>query len=122
QENTHPDYTTGRGGNGTNTVIWTYTFDEAFSYFVPSLWGAEHTIKTGFSAAFNTTQRFQPSSGTFDFGSNLPYDPNNPATRPREFTILVGPSGTDYMVEAEDRNYAFFFEDRMRLTDNFTLN
>jgi len=123
QSNTHPDYTAGKGGGGANTRIRTYTFDNSFSYFAPSLWGAEHTLKVGAGYSINNApDRASPNSGTFDFGSNLPYDPANPATFPREFTVLVGPPGTDYVVTANDSRYNFFFEDRMRVTDNLTLN
>src|SRR3990172_9144267 len=45
QRNTHPDYITGKGGTGANTRIRTYLIEESFSYFVPSLWGHEHTLK-----------------------------------------------------------------------------
>ena len=37
----HPSYITGKGGEGLNTVIRSYVFDEAFSYFAPSLIGGE---------------------------------------------------------------------------------
>ena len=43
QRNQHASYITGTGGTGPTTVIRTYVVDQAFSYFVPSLFGGEHT-------------------------------------------------------------------------------
>jgi len=124
QSNTHPDYTTGKGGSGTFTTIRTYTFDESFSYFVPSLWGREHTIKAGGGLSFNqAVPRKFYDTGTFDFGTNLPYDPANPATYPREFVVSVVPDGQDGApIRTKDRRYYFFLEDRVRVSDNLTLN
>ena len=124
QGNSHPSYLAGRGGTGTQTSIHTYTFDDSFSYFVPSLWGGEHTFKlgAGFSLNRSDPQRTQ-DSGTFTFNTDLPYNPANPATFPTQFDIIVGPVGVNgFEVTALDRRIYGFFEDKWRATKKLTLN
>ena len=124
QRNVHPSYITGTGGSMVRTVIRTYVFDDSFSYFVPSLWGGEHTIKAG--AGFSLNQmppRTTVDSGTFQFRGDLPYDPNNPATYPFQFDVTVGPPGVNgYDVYSKDRKAYAFFEDKWRLSNTVTLN
>jgi outer membrane receptor protein involved in Fe transport len=124
QRNVHPSYITGRGGEGLNTRIRTYVLDESFSYFVPSLWGGEHTFKAGGGISFNEMPpRTAVSSGTFQFRTDAPYDPANPATYPFQFDVTVGPPGVDgFSVYSRDRRYYFFVEDKWRMNDRFTLN
>ncbi len=123
QRNQHPSYITGKGGEGLNTRIRTYTLDESFSYFVPSLAG-EHTLKAGGGLSFNESPpRGAASSGTYLFRSDLPYNPNDPATYPYQFDITVGPEGVDtYDIYTRDRRFYAFVEDKWRLTDKVTLN
>jgi hypothetical protein len=123
QRNTHPSYITGKGGEGLNTRIRTYTLDESFSYFLPSLAG-EHTFKTGGGVSFNESPpRGAVSSGTYQFRGDLPYNPNDPATYPFQFDITVGPEGVNtYEIFTRDRRYYAFIEDKWRLTDKVTLN
>jgi outer membrane receptor protein involved in Fe transport len=123
QRNQHPSYFTGKGGDGLNTRIRTYTIDESFSYFVPSLAG-EHTLKTGGGLSFNQSPpRGAVSSGLYQFRTDAPYDPANPATYPFQFDITVGPPGVDsYDIYTRDRRFYFFAEDKWRLTDRVTLN
>lgn len=124
QSNEHPSYFTGQGGQMVRTVIRTYVFDESFSYFVPSLWGGEHTFKAGGGFSLNRmTPRTTVDSGVFNFPSDLPYDPNNPASFPDRFDIIVGPPGVEgFDVNSKDRRYYFFVEDKWLLRDNVTLN
>ena len=124
QLNTHPSYDTGKGGDMVRTRIRTYVFDEALSYYVPSLWGGEHTFKTGGGISFNQMPpRTTVSSGTFEFRNDLPYDPNNPATYPTQFNVTVGPPGVDgFDVYSKDRRFYLFLEDKWRVTGNVTLN
>ena len=92
QQNTHPSYITGRGGEGLNTQIRTYTVDETFSYFAPSLWGREHTLAVGGGIGFHEMPpRTTFSSGTFQFRTDAPYNPADPATFPFQFNVTVGP-------------------------------
>ena len=123
QRNVHPSYITGRGGDGLNTRIRTYTLDDSFSYFVPSLAG-EHTFKIGGGLSFNQSPpRGAVSSGIYQFRSDTPYDPNNAATYPFQFDITVGPTGVDsYDIYTRDRRFYGFLEDKWRLTDRVTLN
>lgn len=123
QRNEHPSYITGRGGDGLNTRIRTYTVDNSFSYFVPALLGGEHTFKMGGGLSFNqATPRTAVSSGTFFFSGDAPYDPANPATYPFQFDITVGPEGQDFPAYAKDRRFYVFAEDKWRATNNLTFN
>jgi hypothetical protein len=124
QRNTHPSYVTGRGGEGLNTRIRTYVFDETFSYFAPSLWGREHTFKAGGGLGLHEMPpRTTFSTGTFNFTTDAPYNPANPATFPNQFTVTVGPPDPyGYPVFSRDRRFNFFAEDRIRVSDTVTLN
>jgi hypothetical protein len=123
QRNQHPSFFTGKGGDGLNTRIRTYTLDDSFSYFVPSLAG-EHTLKTGGGISFNESPpRGAVSSGLYNFRTDAAYDPANPATYPFQFDITVGPEGVDsYDIYSRDRRFYGFIEDKWRLTDKVTLN
>ena len=124
QRNVHPDYITGKGGEGLNTVIRTYVFDEAFSYFVPRMIGGEHTLKFGGGISFNQMPpRTTFSSGTFQFRGNAPYNPADPSTRPFQFDVTVGPPNDfGYPITSKDRRHYFFAEDKFRVSSNLTLN
>ncbi len=124
QLNEHPSYLTGKGGEMVRTVIRTYVFDEAFSYFAPSLWGGEHNFKVGGGMSWNQMPpRTTVDSGTFLFRSDAPYDPGNPATYPFQFDITLGPPGVNgFDVYSKDRRIYFFAEDKWRVADNLTLN
>jgi outer membrane receptor protein involved in Fe transport len=124
QRNVHPSYITGKGGEGLRTRIRTYIVDESFSYFVPSLWGGEHTFKMGGGISFNQMPpRTTVSSGTFQFRTDAPFDPNNPATYPFQFDVTVGPPDEyGYSVYSKDRRFYFFAEDKWRVNNNLTVN
>lgn len=124
QQNTHPSYITGKGGEGLNTQIRTYVFDEAFSYFVPSWLGGEHTFKVGGGVGFHQMPpRTTFSSGTFQFRTDAPYDPNNPATYPFQFEVTVGPPNEfGYAITSKDRRQYLFAEDKFRVSNNLSLN
>jgi hypothetical protein len=122
QENVHPSFITGVGGSAQRQQIYTYTIDDSFSYFVPS-WGGEHTFKFGAGFSQNSDDpRSQANSGSFEFESDLPYDPNNPETYPVQFDIVVGPPGSEFQVSATDKRGYWFVEDKWRVTNNVTLN
>lgn len=124
QSNVHPGYVTGKGGSMVRTRIRTYVFDDSYSYFLPSLWGGEHTFKMGGGISYNQMPpRTTVDSGTFQFRGDLPYDPNNPASFPFQFDVVVGPPNVDgYDVFSRDRRYYFFLEDKYRVSNNLTLN
>jgi carboxypeptidase family protein/TonB-dependent receptor-like protein len=124
QSNEHQSYVTGKGGSMVRTRIRTYVFDDSYSYFVPSLWGGEHTFKFGGGASFNQMPpRTTVDSGTFRFRTDAPYDPANPATYPFQFDVIVGPPNVDgFDVFSKDRRYYFFLEDKYRVSNNVTLN
>lgn len=122
QANVHPSYETGLGGSAQRQQIFTYTIDDSFSYFVPN-WGGEHTFKVGGGFSINSDDpRSQANSGSFEFDSDLPYNPANPATYPIQFSIVVGPPGSEFQVSSEDRRTYFFVEDKWRVASNLTLN
>jgi hypothetical protein len=124
QRNVHPSYITGRGGDGLNTRIRTYVFDNALSYFVPRLWGSEHNFKVGGGMSFNQMPpRTTFNSGIFEFRSDAPYNPADPATHPFQFTAVVGPPNDfGYAVTSKDRRAYAFAEDKWRVHPRFTLN
>jgi hypothetical protein len=62
------------------------------------------------------------SSGIFEFSSDLPYNPSNPATFPFQFDITVGPPGEGFAVYAKDRRTYAFVEDKWRVSKKLTLN
>jgi hypothetical protein len=122
QANIHPSYVTGVGGTAQRQQIYTYMVDNSFSYFVPNLAG-EHTFKVGGGYSINSDDpRSQADTGTYEFNEDLPYNPANPATFPFQFSIVVGPPGSEFQVSAEDKRSFFFVEDKWRVTSNLTLN
>jgi hypothetical protein len=122
QANVHPSYVTGLGGTAQRQQIYTYTIDESFSYFMPN-WAGEHTFKVGGGFSQNSDDpRSQADTGTYEFDSDLPYDPANPATFPTQFDIVVGPPLSEFQVSAKDNRSYFFVEDKWRVAGNVTLN
>ncbi len=122
QSNEHASYTTGKGGGGGATTIFTYIVGDTFSYFVPDMAG-EHTFKFGGQFSLNRADpRAQLDSGTFSFDSDLPYNPSNLATYPSQFEAQVGPPGDNFPVFSYDRRTSAFVEDKWRTNDRLTLN
>jgi hypothetical protein len=123
QRNVHASYITGRGGDGLNTRIRTYTIDDSFSYFVPSLMG-EHTVKTGGGYSWNQSPpRGAVSSGIYTFRGDAGYDPANQTTYPFQFDITVGPPGVNsYDIYSRDRRGYGFIEDKWRVSSQLTFN
>jgi len=124
QSNDHASYVTGKGGQMVRTRIRTYVFDDSYSYFLPSLWGGEHTLKMGGGISYNQMPpRTTVDSGIFQFRGDAPYNPADPTTYPFQFDVIVGPEGVDgYDVFSRDRRYYFFLEDKYRVSNNLTLN
>jgi hypothetical protein len=124
QRNQHASYITGTGGTGPTTVIRTYVLDQAFSYFVPSLLGGEHTFKAGGGYSWNNMDpRSTMDSGTFQFRGDAPYNPADPTTHPFQFDVTVGPPDPyGYAVVSKDQRRYLFVEDKWSLTGNVTLN
>ncbi len=124
QSNDHASYVTGKGGQMVRTRIRTYVVDDSYSYFVPSLWGGEHTFKMGGGISYNQMPpRTTVDSGIFQFRGDAPYNPADPATFPFQFDVIVGPEGVNgYDVFSKDRRYYFFLEDKYRVSNNLTLN
>ena len=123
QRNVHPSYITGTGGSGPTTVIRTWLFDQSFNYFVPSLFGGEHTIKAGGGFSLNHMDpRSTFDSGTFQFRTDAPYNPADPSTHPFQFDVTVGPRNDyGYAVTSKDMRRYLFVEDKWAVTNNLTL-
>ncbi len=124
QSNTHPGWVGGTGGNGTQTTIHTYAFDDAASWFVPDLWGGEHTFKFGAGFSMNRSDpQATQSSGTFTFNTDQPYNPAVPSSFPTQFDVTVGPLGENgFSVEALDQRYYAFVADSWHVNKKLTLN
>ena len=105
-------------------MIRTYVVDQAFSYFVPNLFGGEHTFKAGGGYSWNNMDpRSTFDSGTFQFRTDAPYNPADPSTHPFQFDVVVGPkSDYGYDVVSKDQRRYLFAEDKWSLTSNVTLN
>ena len=124
QRNQHASYITGTGGTGPTTVIRSYVIDQAFSYFVPSLFGGEHTFKAGGGYSWNHMDpRSTFDSGTFLFRGDAPYNPADPTTHPFQFDVTVGPPDDyGYAVVSKDQRRYLFVEDKWAVTNRLTLN
>ena len=123
-QNEHSGYITGRGGEGGNTRVRTYAFDDTFSYFVPDMNG-DHNFKFGGGVSWNrVVPRAIASSGLFIFEQDAPYDPANPATYPSQFEITVGPTSftEDFPTYSHDWRGYFFFQDKWQVNGKLTLN
>ena len=125
QRNEHASYITGTGGGGFfTTVIRSYVLDQAFSYFVPQLFGGEHTFKAGGGYSWNNMDpRSTLDSGTFQFRGDAGYNPADPLTHPFQFNVVVGPEDDyGYAVVSKDQRRYLFLEDKWSLTSTLTLN
>jgi hypothetical protein len=118
----HPSYSTGTGGEGGQTRVRTWMFDDVFSYFAPD-WGGDHNFKFGGGFSLNRIDpRSATHSGIFTFESDLPYDPANPVTFPNQFEIQTGPESQDFDTVTKDWRFYFFFQDKWRVNDRLTFN
>ncbi len=124
QGQAHPGWTGGTGGNGSQTTIHTYAFDDAFSLFVPSLWGGEHTFKFGLGYSLNRSDpQATQSSGIFTFPSDAPYNPAVASSFPNQFDAVVGPVGVNgFEVDGLDNRFYGFAADSWRVNKKLTLN
>jgi hypothetical protein len=123
QENAHPGYTAGPGGSAGYNVVHTLDFSDSFSYFLPDRKG-DHNFKFGFGFSTNKADpQGNASSGSFEFPTDLAYDPNNPETFPEQFEIVVGPPGVDtFDAFMDDYRVQWFVQDKWRLNDRLTFN
>jgi len=119
----HPGYTAGTGGTGADNRVRTYDFADSFSYFLPDKMG-DHNLKFGAGFSRNRTPpSVQVHSGTFEFESDLPFDPANRETYPVEYEISLIPPGTEgFELFANDWRAHFFVQDKWRYNDQLTFN
>ncbi|MBE3109480.1 MAG: TonB-dependent receptor, partial [Acidobacteria bacterium] len=79
-----------------------------------------HNLKAGFSINLLRDNAYflGNKDGTFTFTTNLPYDPNIPATFPSQYTQNLG----DWFDPERDNVYGFFVQDSWRVKPTFTVN
>jgi hypothetical protein len=123
QENEHPGYVAGAGGTAGYNLVKTLDFSDSFSYFLPGKMG-DHNFKFGVGFSTNKADpQGTAASGSFEFESDLPYDPNNPETFPTQFSIQTGPPGLDtFDAFMDDYRIQWFVQDKWRLNDRLTFN
>ena len=79
-----------------------------------------HDLKFGGDVSIIRAPTFFPRNGdgTFTFTTDLPFDPNNLATYPTQFTQSI----SDPNVNLDDDIYAVFVQDTWRVRTNLTLS
>ena len=84
---------------------------DTFSVALPD-WFGQHMFKGGFdfSVTDNRNDILPNRHGTFDFNTDLPYDPDNSETHPDSFTQSFGES----VSKLESRLYSGFVQDQWR--------
>jgi outer membrane receptor protein involved in Fe transport len=122
-QNTHPDYTAGPNTTFSKDPLRAYTIDNSLTYFRTG-WAGDHTFKIGGGYSRNgTSDEGQSiggnSNGTFSFGTNAAFDPANPRTYPRQFTIRN--LGQLHYVQKDWRTN-FYVQDKWQLNRQLTLN
>jgi hypothetical protein len=92
-----------------------WQFINNFTYTMSS-----HDLKFGADVSLIRAPTFFPRNGdgTFTFTTDLPFDPNNLATYPTQFTQSI----SDPWVDLDDDIYAFFAQDTWRVKTNLTLS
>ncbi len=97
-----------------------FAFDETFSWFVPGKRG-DHDLKFGVQYLYSSL-RFTDSgnrNGTFQFSTDLAYNPADPRTYPERLTIRV-PDTRRYFMKG---NFiSAFAQDKWKLTDRLALS
>src|SRR5262245_14277602 len=111
-----PSVLTGKAYNqpqGRDENRW--QFINNFTYTMSS-----HDLKFGADVSFIRAPTFFPRNGdgTFTFTTDLPFDPNNLATYPTQFTQSI----SDPWVDLDDDIYAFFVQDTWRVRTNLTFS
>ena len=81
---------------------------------------ASHDLKTGADISIIRAPTFFPRNGdgTFQFTTDLPFDPNNLATYPTQFTQSIA----DPNVDLDDDILAFFVQDTWRVRTDVTIS
>jgi outer membrane receptor protein involved in Fe transport len=100
-----------------NLVEKRYQFVDHFS-----IYKGHHTFKLGVDllASDRFVTFFNNFTGTYSFaaGTPFPYDPNNPATDPFQYTQNFGVSSLNF----NDQMLSFFVQDDWEVSPGFTLN
>ena len=97
-----------------------YQIEDTVSWFVPGRRG-DHDIRFGAQYQYSDQQFTNEGNlnGTFIFGSNRPFDPNDPSTYPERFSIRV-PGASAFRQHAHI--ISAFAQDKWKVTDRLTLS
>ena len=116
----HPSFEDQESPNGSIRLLYGYTADNAFSWFVPNKLG-DHELKFGLSYSY-IPLHFQDTgneNGVFTFSNDFDFDAANPRTYPERLTVRV-PGKSEYRVHAH--YIGGFAQDRWKLGNRLTLN
>jgi hypothetical protein len=110
------------GGSTESQGPWdtNWQIEDNFSWFVPGKKG-DHNIKAGARWTHTDLRRVSQinQNGTFNFNTDLPFNPANPRTYPERLVIRI-PSAYD--ASMINHAYEFFFQDKWQMGDNTTLS
>jgi hypothetical protein len=97
-----------------------YQIDDSFNWFKPGVLGGNHDMKFGFQYIFADAVINDQTNmnGTFNFSTDLAFDPANPRTYPERLQILVPTPESTYMASHVIVGFA---QDKYQ-RGNFTLN
>jgi hypothetical protein len=98
----------------------TYGFDDTFAWFVPNKAG-DHDVKFGLQYVYAPLRFLNESNmnGTYQFNTDLAFDPANPRTYPERLSIRV-PGSLDFLMQGHF--VGFFAQDKWRVSPRATLN
>jgi Carboxypeptidase regulatory-like domain len=96
-----------------------YQIEDDYSWFLPGKHG-DHDMKFGFRYNYTELKRVSQinENGTFNFNTDLPFDPANARTYPERFTIRTG----TFNEFIKNHTYEVFAQDKWALRPNTTLS
>jgi hypothetical protein len=110
------------GGSTESQGPWdtNYQVEDNFSWFVPGKKG-DHNIKVGARYTYTKLRRVSQinQNGTFNFNTDLRFDPANPRTYPERLVIRI-PNAYDATMT--NHVYEGFVQDKWQINDQTTLS
>ncbi|MGE0363297.1 MAG: carboxypeptidase regulatory-like domain-containing protein [Vicinamibacterales bacterium] len=110
------------GGSTENQGPWdtNYQIEDNFSWFVPGKKG-DHNIKVGGRYTYSKLRRVSQinQNGTFNFNTNLPFNPADPRTYPERLVIRI-PNAYDATMT--NHVYEGFVQDKWQINEHTTLS
>jgi hypothetical protein len=94
--------------------------DNVFSWFMPGK-GGDHDLKFGFQYLYarNTLDEQGTMNGAFQFATDRPFNPADPATYPERLQIRVpNPAGDTTFAHS----FGWFAQDKWKVSRNLTIN